>query len=312
MGYRELEQRILSTDKILNGFEDAALVRVNAALVNGFRDLEQQLRRRWADAESTDVTGKQRAIILLSEIKAYLDILGSSENLSLSAEFNQLVLDAAATGSQFALGAMADVGPDGFVAGLPPSATAAPNLEAVAFQAQDGAQRLRRHSADFALRASKTIEAALVTGQGMQRTANTLRAHLGTTQAAAEMIVRTETISALDSATRAAYGRSGIELVQRIATADRRTCPYCADRAGKVYRLDQAPAALHPQDRCYNSPFSEAWLSAGLVDVEWLQDHRAELAKSLADRGLKPIAGVSPFEKLNGVRMPATVWEPPA
>jgi SPP1 gp7 family putative phage head morphogenesis protein len=245
--YTSLSRKINETDALIAKFEDEAIARVEGAMGAAFRALDKELRRKWIEGESKDLAGKDRAMLMLAEIKDYLSLLpggvGEVEDL-----YKALIADAAAAGVDFGAAAIDSIagGDTGFVT----AKTVKPNIKAVAYQAQDAAKRLYRHDADFQLRASKIIEQGLVQGASVAKVASALRREMGVLAAKAETIARTETMSAMDSAARDTYRQNGVEYVQRIGTQDKLICPFCAARVGNVYEVDKAPSSLHPRDRC--------------------------------------------------------------
>jgi SPP1 gp7 family putative phage head morphogenesis protein len=72
----------------------------------------------------------------------------------------------------------------------------------------------------------------------------------------AELIARSEIANAYVDAQKAAAARNGFAYGRWIATKDERTCPVCASRHGRIYRLDQMVGILHPRCRCSISPVS--------------------------------------------------------
>src|SRR5690606_27536248 len=109
------------------------------------------------------------------------------------------------------------------------------------------------------------------------------------------------------TARRETYRENGVEYVQRMATMDSRVCGYCAYRAGNVYRIDEAPAALHPNDRCYNAPWRPEWAEMGLADEEWFSNHKEASLARTQDRAH---TGAAPFERASGIEPPQPVWSP--
>ena len=72
----------------------------------------------------------------------------------------------------------------------------------------------------------------------------------------AELIARSEIANAYVDAQKASAARNGFTYGRHIATKDERTCPVCASRHGRIYRLDQMVGTLHPRCRCSISPVS--------------------------------------------------------
>lgn len=306
MTYTSLSRKINETDALIAKFEDEAIARVEAAMNVAFRALDRELRRKWIEGESKDLAGRDRAVLMLAEIKDYLSLLPGDVD-EIGDLYESLIRDAAAAGVDFGAAAIDSIAGDspGFVA----AKTVRPNIKAVAYQAQDAAKRLYRHDGDFQLRASKIIEQGLVQGSGVAKVAASLRREMGATAAKAETIARTETMSAMDSAARDTYRQNGIEYVQRIGTQDKLICPFCAARVGNVYEVDKAPSSLHPRDRCYNAPWRKQWADMGLVDEAWISQHKADIMARLAEQGKKPDYGLAPFERLSGaLSPPKVIW----
>jgi SPP1 gp7 family putative phage head morphogenesis protein len=298
MSNATIARRIKSTDELISQFEGKTISAVESAMNAAFRRLEREFRRKWVEVEGLDISGQNRAILLIEQIKSYLEILPSDSG-AIEKLYEDLVKDSQIAGIDFGASAIESI--TGFTA-----ATVKPNLKAIAYQSQDASKRLYRHSTDFQLAASRVIQQGLVGGSGVAKVAEQLRRELGVTKSKAESIARTESMSATDSATRDTYRKNGIEYVQRIGTQDKRICPICAARAGNVYPADKAPAILHPRDRCYNAPFSPAWVELGLVDMAWLQNHRAESIAALGDKS--PDYGPSPFERMAGQLPIKPIW----
>jgi SPP1 gp7 family putative phage head morphogenesis protein len=183
--------------------------------------------------------------------------------------------------------------------------------EAVLAAASNSYARLVQHGAVAAQKMSDHIVSGIATGSSWRKVATAIKRETGITRRHAETIVRTESVQAHDEGHRAAYADQGIEYVQRLATLDTRVCGYCAARAGNVYRLEDAPATLHPNDRCRNIPWKPEWQQAGLTDDEWTRKHKAGVIQKLEDAGGKPHRGLAPFEKAAGLKEPPKpVWTP--
>lgn len=299
MSNANVARRIKSTDELIGQFEGKTISAVESAMDAAFRRLEREFRRKWVEVEGLDMSGQNRAILLIEQIKDYLEILPSDSG-AIEKLYEDLVKDSQLAGIDFGAEAIESI------TGFAPSATVKPNLKAIAYQSQDASKRLYRHSTDFQLAASRVIQQGLVGGSGVAKVAEQLRRELGVTKSKAETIARTESMAATDSATRDTYRKNGIQYVQRIGTQDDRICPICAARVGNVYEVDKAPAVIHPRDRCFSSPWSPDWVELGLVDMEWLQNHRAKSIAALGDKS--PDYGPSPFERMAGQLPIKPVW----
>ena len=77
----------------------------------------------------------------------------------------------------------------------------------------------------------------------------------GMTKHRAEMIARTETIRAYNTAAVNQYGRWGVKKWVWITAFDERTCDICANLDGQVFDLDAPRPPAHPLCRCSASPW---------------------------------------------------------
>lgn len=181
-----------------------------------------------------------------------------------------------------------------------------PNFAAVDAAAKGMRSRLTKHSDAFIKQAEKHVISGLVTGKGMARTSRNLRIESGELRSKVERVVRTETLNAMDKAKRDGFKKNGIQYVQRTAANDLRVCGYCASRHGQIYPIDQAPAALHPYDRCTNLPFRPEWVEDGLVDLDQYAKERKSLQDKLKDAGhpLHTALDPAPFEASKSKKPP--------
>lgn len=178
-----------------------------------------------------------------------------------------------------------------------------------AVRAANAAARLTNHSTEFARTAERFIIEGIIEGRSWRDTTRLLARETSKRLYETERIVRTESVWAADEARRDAYRETGIGYVQRIAVLDDRVCEFCAARAGRIYRVDDAPAALHPFCRCFNAPIKREWVDEGLVDLAWVDEHAAAV-KAESRRVNGRVARVNtraPFERLNNQRAPRPV-----
>lgn len=280
---------IAEFDATLTGLEDTTARRLFAILEQSYIGLERQILGRYGDAlnDKSDIP-KKRALRLIEEVGQAIQLLRPEGAEAVQEAFEDLLKQSSGLGTTLAdelAFAVADERLKSF-AHVP--------LDAVRFAAENAVKRLSKHGEKFAENATIVIGQGLTQGWSAANLSTVLRTTLGITKTAANRIARTESISALDEATRARYRANDIELVQRIATQDNRVCAWCADRAGNVYKLDEAPAVIHPNDRCYNAPFKRKWLAAGVMDVEWIVQHR-EAVQAAALKS--PNSGPAVFEQ---------------
>jgi SPP1 gp7 family putative phage head morphogenesis protein len=137
-----------------------------------------------------------------------------------------------------------------------------------------------------------------------------LNAKMGLKQRA-ELIARSELANAYVGAQKAAASRNGYIYGRWIATKDERTCPVCASRHGKIYRLDEMVAPAHPRCRCALSPVSadaveekDAALRKQLLRQDYWDNAREAMIKEFADGKGKTVDGKLvplPFEKASKI-----------
>ena len=118
----------------------------------------------------------------------------------------------------------------------------------------------------------------------------------------AELIARSEIANAYVDAQKAAAARNGFAYGRWVATKDERTCPVCASRHGRIYRLDQMVGTLHPRCRCSISPVStdvveetDPKLRAMLLREDYWKKAREEITNQFAT------AKKWPFERASKV-----------
>jgi len=116
----------------------------------------------------------------------------------------------------------------------------------------------------------------------------------------AELIARSELANAYVGAQKAAAARNGFGYARWIATKDERTCPVCASRHGRIYRLDEIVAPGHPRCRCSLSPVAteaveepDPTLRAALLRESYWQKAREDAAREFAAGKSWPFARAS-------------------
>lgn len=315
--YRQVESVLRQTDRILRSADDAALSVLERSLRAQLAELEARIRRlnlqALNPARLSDTTLREAAARgLVTQLEAALQALGAAATAQgFTDEARRAILTASEAGAETADRLLAlyqrrrgltDAAAE---AGAQALERQAVNLEAVQAALTNLGERLGKHSRETIDAARESIVAGLVRGDGPRKMGADLRERTGMLLWQAERITRTETIGALDRSARERYARSGVEYVQRLAALDNRVCPYCLARHGNVYKRDEAPALLHPHDRCVNVPIRLDWLKAGLVDIEGLQESARTLQAKAEG---PPNRGAAPFEKANKLEPPVPVW----
>lgn len=306
---------VARADRLLTTMENAQIAQITRFLRRAQADLERDLKalymRAQLEGRTESIAWRQtRARMLLEDVNKSIARLDPSASRSVNSALRTVVADARKIGNESALEFMSAFGPTGNARNLISMGVVDISLESVANAVKNSAARLYRYSAEAQLKINDIVLSGLSRGQGWAKTANELRANTGLLHYQAERIVRTESLSNNDNARRETYAENGVEYVQRLATQDTRVCEYCADRAGKVYRVDQAPAALHPNDRCYNLPWTPEWHELGLTNEEYYLEHRKDVIARLATQDKKPKRGKAPFERMNDLETPKPVWAP--
>jgi SPP1 gp7 family putative phage head morphogenesis protein len=162
-------------------------------------------------------------------------------------------------------------------------------LEAIASAAGQAKGYLRRHGETFAVTATEIVAQGLAEGRSIPSTVTDLRQRLNLTKSRATTIVRTESLRAYNDAANTYYASRNIDVVLYYATADDRTCPICAPRAGRLYRREDVRVPLHPQCRCYLAPWDPEIAELNASYDQARIRHRDEV-----QRALKKVGTVDP------------------
>lgn len=163
-------------------------------------------------------------------------------------------------------------------------------LEATAAAAAQAKGYLRKHGERFATTSAEVVAQGIAEGRPTDAMVRDMRSRLGVVKARAEAIVRTESLRAYADASNTYYAAQGIELVLYYATADERSCPLCAPRAGEIYRRTEIKVPLHPRCRCHLAPWDADIASMDPDYVAMRKTHKSEVSKALAKAGVEPAA----------------------
>ncbi|MGL5915109.1 MAG: minor capsid protein [Culicoidibacterales bacterium] len=288
---------LLQVEKTLNKLESTTESRLLAGFQLAQKALLEELTRVWKyNLNNLPDSASQRERIARDLLRGLANALNITPSDS-QAILESMVMTSSTSGSRLANAILTRYQNQALETRVP--------LEAASAAAQNAYDRLLGHGDEFASKASSIIVKAVVSGSSIQKTSSELRQAIGGTANAAKRIVRTEVVEALEIGKLATYQNNNIELVQRLETLDNRICVYCAARHGNVYRIEEAPKSLHPNDRFAYVPFSFDWLEGETIDVEWLKASRATILTRLIG---SPSRGAAPFEKANGVKPPKPVW----
>jgi len=151
-------------------------------------------------------------------------------------------------------------------------------LDATVAAAAQAKGYLRRHGETFATTATETVAQAIAEGRPTDDLVNDLRLRLGVVKSRADVIARTESLRAYNSASNSYYAAQGIDTVMWYATTDDRACPICSARAGRLYKRAGANAPIHPRCRCYLAPWDPEIASIDPDYASLPESHRAEVS----------------------------------
>ena len=291
---------VAQADAQLSKLDSETTARLIRILQAQYDRLERELRKLYNSASAelskeSRTFREARARLLMEQLETLLDVLNED---SVGTTVSQHIRAVSSSEEQAALELLSAFGP-ATLARVP--------VEVISAASTNIAKNLAHHGEKFALETEEIVINGLVNGEGFGKMAARLRERSGVVRSRALMIVRTETMQASDTARRASYQQNGVEYVMRIATQDQRVCGHCLARAGSVFRVEEAPQSLHPNDRCYNAPFRPDWLRLGLIDVDWVKQHKADARERSPNRALSTPA---PFEKAAGSEPPKAIWTP--
>jgi SPP1 gp7 family putative phage head morphogenesis protein len=278
---------IAEADAELAKLEAAQIDRTNAALEKSLLNLLKDLRGKFSERAGVNLIGRDRALLLANDLRDALNVFSPNnpQTQALLRDFEQITIDTDRVGRTLAEALINTYEPT-------IASTVDLSLDVVGAIARQGYDRLLSRGAEFANNASTAIGQGILQGWGIAKITTAVKAIGGITRSEAERIVRTESNRAAISAVKERYRADEISKVIWIATQDKRTCPRCAARAGGVYEMDRVTVPLHPNDRCYISPYKQSWADAGLIDFEWMQEHHNQAVVLAGKADISP----SPWE----------------
>lgn len=270
MSNYEVVERYLSEQEDL---EDEAIERMNRALSESYYILEQKMREEYSDVlQSSSLIPSQRSKLLMAELSDLMPLISGGREEKIKNGVADVIGKGANSGSKLAQELLVSLSDDSYT---PNSATLP--IEAIADLANNAVKRLKNYDSEFQEKASQILMIGTSQGWGVQKTSSALKSQLGIFKSRAEKIVRTESISAMDAASIKTYLANGVKYIQRVATEDDRTCAYCLSRAGQIYPIGEAPAVIHPNDRCYNMPWVPGYQDDDLSTPEGIAAYKIGL-----------------------------------
>ena len=163
-------------------------------------------------------------------------------------------------------------------------------LDATLAAAAQARGYLHKHGERFATTAAEVVAQGLAEGRPIDAMVQDMRLRLGVVKSRADVIVRTEALRAYNEASNQYYAAQGIDLVMYYATADDRSCPFCAPRAGQIYARKDIRVPLHPRCRCYLAPWDGDLAAIDPSYAASRERHAREVQQALRTQRITPDA----------------------
>jgi SPP1 gp7 family putative phage head morphogenesis protein len=286
-------------NRTLRTTEDGTLRLLNRVLDQAFNRLVRRTRIHMK-AGYSDPT--QRNLALLQEFRQLVPAFRPDKVDAYDRLFRNLVRDASGLGLDVSQKLTTQMRPD------TPRIDVSIPLEATVAAANQAKGYLRRHGEKFAETAAATVAQGIAEGRPTDAMVQDMRLRLGVVKSRADVIVRTESLRAYNSASNTYYAAQGIDVVMYYATADDRACPICAPRAGELYRRSEIKVPLHPRCRCYVAPWDPE-IARMDPDYAAMRDlHKQEVTAALQRTGTTELASLNRaavFEQLAPVPLSA-------
>jgi SPP1 gp7 family putative phage head morphogenesis protein len=249
--------------------EDVTITQFNRILDTSFNRL---LRRTRIQLRS-GTPAADRNVALLQEFRQLIPAFRPDRTDGYDRVLRSLLRSSERSGTGVARELLRDIAPDRrrIDVSIPIEATVAAAAQARGY--------LRRHGEAFATTATELVAQGIAEGRPTDAITNDLRLRLGVVKSRADVIARTESLRAYNSASNQYYAANGIDLVMWYATSDDRTCPICNARAGRIYRRASTNAPAHPRCRCYLAPWDP---EIAAIDPEYAalpRRHREEVSR---------------------------------
>ena len=249
--------------------EDVSVTQLNRILDSSFNRL---LRRTRIHLRS-GTPAADRNVALLQEFRQLIPAFRPDRTDGYDRVLRSLLRSSERSGTSVAREFMRDIAP------ARPRIDVSIPLEATVAAAAQARGYLRRHGDAFATTASELVAQGIAEGRPTDAITNDLRLRLGVVKSRADVIARTESLRAYNSASNQYYAANGINLVMWYATSDDRTCPICNARAGRIYKRAGTNAPAHPRCRCYLAPWDP---EVAALDPEYASlpnRHREEVSR---------------------------------
>ena len=247
--------------------EDAVIKLLDYTLTKSFKRLVKRVRQHLRYPEKKDVVS--RNLLVLQEMNTLIPAVNPNGADAYDAIFYNLLNTSGTYGYDVAKILTTDFADRQINATVP--------IEATMAAAKTAHGYLRKHGQTFAETTTEIVMKGIAEGRPTDKVVKEMQDRLNVTKSRARMIVRTESLRAYNDASNDYYAQMGIDQVSWYCTSDDRACPWCSPRAGLIYKRSEVSCPIHPQCRCYLSPYSPELASIDKRHKEAPALHRKEV-----------------------------------
>lgn len=280
-------QSVERYNRLLKTAEQSAIKLLNLALDKSFKRLAKRTRQHLNHPEKKSVVS--RNLLVLQEMNTLIPAVNPNGVDVYDSIFYNLLNTTSTYGIDIARILTADFSDRQINATIP--------LEATLAAAKTAHGYLRKHGQTFAETSTEIVMQGMAEGRPTDLVIREMQQRLGVTKSRARMIVRTESLRAYNEASDQYFAQMGIEQVSWYATSDDRVCPWCAPRAGKIYKRTEVTVPIHPQCRCYLAPYSPELAAIDKSHQEAPAKHREEVRRELELSRIPSLNRAAVFEQ---------------
>jgi len=281
-------QSVEKYNRLLKTAEQSAIKLLNFALDKSFKRLAKRTRQHLNNPEKKNIVS--RNLLVLQEMNTLIPAVNPNGVDAYDTIFYNLLNTSGGYGFDIAKILTTDFANQQINATVP--------LEATLAAAKTAHGYLRKHGQNFAETSTEIVMKGIAEGRPTDLVIREMQERLNVTKARARMIVRTESLRAYNEASDQYYAQMGIEQVSWYATSDDRVCPWCAPRAGKIYKRTDVTVPIHPQCRCFLAPYSPELAAIDKTHREAPEKHRAEVRRELELAQIPSLNKPATFEQI--------------
>ena len=246
-------------DRATADLGSATVQLINRRIDASYRDLVKEIEDGWqAIAANKSIIPQQQRILIAEQLGEVLHIVNPRERDNYTSLLNSALLKANDLGAEYYERVYPLIFPGPGTKKALQATTGVP-IEALRNQVEEGVKRLYRHGDDAAREISAIVEQGLIQNWGPKKVAAAVEMTAGVVKGHADMIARTEIMSAFNGATKARAAQHGAYVLW-IAIGDARTCPFCVSRNMQAFKAAEVQIPAHPRDRCNIAPLHPEWL----------------------------------------------------